>query len=208
MAPCNRACAIASGISRRSRRYRSVSKTDNAGDANARYAALRVEGQRHESMLQGPGEHHNCDRRTRTPAKNLESGQQVTPVAAWTVWKTSHAAILSKWPVPVFLETPLFTTMAARSIQVNGTIALVGADNRVMVADQRVYGDLTVTVQGQTSMIASCGLRTCLLDDCSRPELAGAARTLRCREGHRDPGAASRGCRAAPKQPLVFRSFC
>src|SRR5690348_17168585 len=77
----------------------------------------------------------------------------------------------------------------------------VGAENRVTVSDQRVHGDLTVTVQRQPSMIARYGLRTHLPDACSRAELAGAARPLRCREGRRDPGAASRGRHAAPKQP-------
>jgi hypothetical protein len=50
-------------------------------------------------------------------------------------------------------------------------------------------------------MIASCGLPTHVLDARPRAELAGAARPLRCKEGRRDPGAASRGRRAAPKQP-------
>jgi hypothetical protein len=38
VAPSIRACAIASGTSRRSRRYRSVSKMANGGDDNSRYA--------------------------------------------------------------------------------------------------------------------------------------------------------------------------
>src|SRR5690242_9859778 len=49
-------------------------------------------------------------------------------------------------------------------------------------------------------MIARCGLRTRLSDACSRAELAGAARPLRGGQGRRDPGAASRGRRAAPHQ--------
>src|SRR3954453_12566112 len=50
-------------------------------------------------------------------------------------------------------------------------------------------------------MIASCGLPTRLPDARARPELAGAARPLRRGQGRRNPHAASRGLRAATKQP-------
>src|SRR6476661_9082454 len=49
-------------------------------------------------------------------------------------------------------------------------------------------------------MIASCGLPIRLPDARSRAELAGAACPLRRGQGRRDPGAASRGRRAAPHQ--------
>src|SRR5688572_14430788 len=50
-------------------------------------------------------------------------------------------------------------------------------------------------------MIASCGLPSRVPDARRRAELAGAARPRRCRQGRRDPDAASRGRRAAPQQP-------
>src|SRR3954452_12241600 len=50
-------------------------------------------------------------------------------------------------------------------------------------------------------MIARRGPRTCLLDADSRAELAGVARSLRHRQGRRDPCAASRGRGAAPQHP-------
>jgi hypothetical protein len=49
-------------------------------------------------------------------------------------------------------------------------------------------------------MIARCGLRTRLPDARSYAELAGAARPVRRREGHRDLDAASRGRGAAPHE--------
>ena len=49
-------------------------------------------------------------------------------------------------------------------------------------------------------MIACCGPRTLLPDACSRAELAGAARPLRCRQRRRDPHAATRSRHPAPHQ--------
>ena len=53
----------------------------------------------------------------------------------------------------------------------------------------------------QASMIGNRGLPTRLTGAYPRAELAGAARSLRRDQGCGDPGAASRGHRAAPKQP-------
>ena len=41
---------------------------------------LRIKGQRHERMLQRPGERYKYDRQTRTPAKNLEAGYQIAVI--------------------------------------------------------------------------------------------------------------------------------
>src|SRR3954452_18644864 len=49
-------------------------------------------------------------------------------------------------------------------------------------------------------MLARCGLPTRLSAARPRTELAGAARSIRCSQGRRDPGAPTRGRRAPPTQ--------
>src|SRR6185503_20992147 len=41
---------------------------------------LRIKGQRHEDMLQRPGERYQCDRYARAPTKYLESGYQISVI--------------------------------------------------------------------------------------------------------------------------------
>src|SRR6476660_4781860 len=60
--------------------------------------------------------------------------------------------------------------------------------------------NLNITVPTRASMIARCGPRTRLPDARSHAELAGTARPLRHRQGRRDPHAAPRGRRVAPRQ--------
>ena len=71
-----------------------------------------------------------------------------------------------------------------------------------MASDQHVHGQQpSAHPPRQASMIGNRGLPTRLPGAYPRAELAGAARSLRRDQGCGDPGAASRGHRAAPKQP-------
>ena len=80
-------------------------------------------------------------------------------------------------------------------------MAACGAENRATASDQHVpQADLNITVRGQPSMIAQCGLSARLPDARSRAEPARAARPLQRRQGHRDSDAAPRGRGPAPHQ--------
>ena len=72
-----------------------------------------------------------------------------------------------------------------------------------MASDQRLRrpADLAVTARRPPSMIARCGSSTRIPGARPRAELAGVACAIRRSQGRRDPGAPSRGRRAATTKP-------